>query len=96
MNLGNHLLKLLVALCADRQALVLENIALRQQIMVMQRSVKKAKLEDSDRAFWILLSRILGNQTRLIGETPLIFSRLSHHNRSSSEDDVRRGIRTGY
>ncbi|MFT7619572.1 MAG: hypothetical protein ACI97A_003228, partial [Planctomycetota bacterium] len=45
MNLANHLLKLLVALCADRQALVLENIALRQQIMVMQRSVKKAKLE---------------------------------------------------
>ncbi len=58
MNLANHLLKLLVALCADRQALVLENIALRQQVMVMQRSIKKAKLEDSDRVFWILLSRI--------------------------------------
>ncbi len=58
MNLANHLLKLLVALCADRQALVLQNIALRQQVMVMQRSIKKAKLEDSDRVFWILLSRI--------------------------------------
>ena len=55
MNLANHLLILLVALCADRQALVLENIALRQQVMVMQRSVKKAKLEGSNRVFWILL-----------------------------------------
>ncbi len=61
MNLANHLLKLLVALCVGRQTLVLENIALRQQVMVMQRSIKKAKLEDSDRVFWILLSRIWDN-----------------------------------
>ncbi len=54
-------MKLLVALCTDRQALVLENIALRQQLMVLQRSAKKAKLEDSDRVFWILLSKIWDN-----------------------------------
>ncbi len=32
--------------------------ALRQQIIVLKRSVKRAKIEDSDRIFWILMRRI--------------------------------------
>lgn len=47
-----HLLALINALLADRSRLALENLALRQQIVVLKRSVKRAKLEDSDRVFW--------------------------------------------
>ena len=50
-----HLLALIRALVADRARLVLENVALRQQIVVLKRSVKRAKLVDSDRAFWVLM-----------------------------------------
>ncbi len=46
-----HFLALINALVADRARLALENIALRQQIVVLKRSVKRAKIEDSDRIF---------------------------------------------
>ena len=46
-----HLLTLINALLADRSRLALENIALRQQIVVLKRSVKRAKINDSDRVF---------------------------------------------
>ncbi len=54
-----HLLALINALVADRSRLALENIALRQQTIVLKRSVKRAKIEDSDRIFWILMRRML-------------------------------------
>jgi hypothetical protein len=52
-----RLLVLINALVADRSRLALENVALRQQVVVLKRSVKRAKLEDSDRVFWILTRR---------------------------------------
>ena len=54
-----HLLMLVNALLADRSRLALENAALRQQIVVLKRSVKRAKINDSDRIFWILMRRLL-------------------------------------
>ncbi len=45
-----HLLALVNALLADRSRLALENVALRQQLVVL-RSVNGAKVEDSDRIF---------------------------------------------
>ncbi len=56
-----HFLVLINALLADRSRLALENIALRQQITVLKRSVKRAKIDDSDRVFWILMRRWFGN-----------------------------------
>ena len=44
----------------SRQALVLENLALRHQIGVLRRSVKQPRLKPRDRGFWVLLSRIWG------------------------------------
>jgi transposase InsO family protein len=41
--------------CAD---LVIENLALRQQLVVLQRNSKRPRLRHLDRAFWLLLSRI--------------------------------------
>ncbi len=53
------LLALINDLLADRSRLALENAALRQQLIVLKRSVKRAKIHDSDRVFWILMRRLL-------------------------------------
>jgi putative transposase len=46
------------ALLKARAALQLENIALRHQLGVLQRSVKRPRLHASDRLFWVCLSRV--------------------------------------
>ncbi len=56
-----HLLTLLRALTADRARLGLENTALRQQLIVLKRSIKRPKIQDSDRVFWVLMRRMLKN-----------------------------------
>ena len=41
--------------------LVLENLALRQQVAAMKRSIKRPQIRNRDRFFWILLSRYWSN-----------------------------------
>jgi hypothetical protein len=41
--------------------IVLENLALRQQLAAMKRSAKRPQLRASDRIFWIILSRFWSN-----------------------------------
>jgi hypothetical protein len=55
------LLRLLRTALLDRRRLLLENAALRQQVVVLKRSVKRAHVKDSDRIFWILLQRLLAD-----------------------------------
>ena len=50
-------LAFLRALMAGRAALVAENLALRHQLAVLQRSVKRPKLRKRDRIWWSWLSR---------------------------------------
>jgi hypothetical protein len=38
--------------------LILENLALRQQLTVQQRTIKRPKLKRKERIFWAWLSRI--------------------------------------
>jgi hypothetical protein len=52
---------LFVALFKGRQGLILENLALRQQLAVQQRSIKRPKINNADRLFWMWLSRIWNN-----------------------------------
>ena len=52
------LLALFRASVGSRAALAAENLALRQQLAVLKRSVKRPKLRTRDRLFWILLSRL--------------------------------------
>jgi len=59
MLLALHLLRLVRALAADRARLALENLVLRQQLNVLKRSVKQARLHDGDRLFWVLIHRLL-------------------------------------
>ena len=41
-----------------RRALVLENLALRHQLAVLQRAAPRPRLRRSDRLFWVLLSQL--------------------------------------
>jgi putative transposase len=50
---------MLRAALIDRQKLLLENAALRQQVIILKRSVSRPRIEDSDRIFWILMQRFL-------------------------------------
>ncbi len=54
-----HLLSLLRSVTAQRNKLVLENAALRHQLAVLKRSVKRPQIKDSDRIFWIMMHRLL-------------------------------------
>jgi len=52
------LLVFLRALLLDRTALALENVALRNQLAVLKRSVRRPKFRRRDRVLWLLLSQI--------------------------------------
>ncbi len=53
-----HLLLALLRACLiPRASLAAENLALRQQVIVLRRSVRRPKLRNRDRVFWILLCR---------------------------------------
>jgi len=45
-------------LLVGRAALAMENLALRQQLAVLERSVKRPTLRQRDRLFWSWLSRV--------------------------------------
>ena len=51
------LLRSLVSTFKTRRSLALENLALRQQLAVLQRSVKRPRLSNLDRGLWVLLRR---------------------------------------
>ena len=48
----------LLRVLRTRRALVLENLALRHQLAVLQRAAPRPRLGTSDRLFWVLLSRL--------------------------------------
>ncbi|MCK9995536.1 MAG: hypothetical protein KAH56_04560 [Candidatus Krumholzibacteria bacterium] len=54
----------LAAAINSRRQLALENIALRHQLEVLQRNIKRPRLRPSDRALWALLSRFLPDWRR--------------------------------
>ena len=58
MGILRLVLAFLRVLFGSRAALAAENLALRQQLIVLQRSVKRPKLRGSDRIFWSWLSRL--------------------------------------
>ncbi len=49
---------LLKAFFCSRLRLVAENLALRQQLLVLQRTGKRPRLRRRDRIFWVWLSRL--------------------------------------
>src|SRR5258708_2101652 len=51
------LLRSLRLLCSGHRAVALENLALRQQVSVLRRTVRRPHLRTSDRLFWVLLAK---------------------------------------
>ena len=58
---------LLRQLLQSRATLVAENLALRHQIVILQRSVKRPRLHRRDRIFWVWLSRLWQGRGRRAG-----------------------------
>ena len=54
-------LRTLRLLFSGHRAVALENMALRQQLSVLRRTVRRPHLRTSDRLFWLLLARCLGD-----------------------------------
>jgi putative transposase len=53
-----HIFRLLPVLCGRHRHLALENLALRQQLAVYKKTLRRPKLHPSDRLFWVALSRV--------------------------------------
>ncbi len=51
----------LMLIFRSKQGIALENLALRQQLAVQQRSIKRPKIKNTDRIFWVWLSSIWNN-----------------------------------
>ena len=60
------LLGSLISAFKTRRSLGLENLALRQQLSVLQRSVKRPRLSNVDRGFWVLLRRFWTDWARVL------------------------------
>ncbi len=58
MNIAKVFFLVIRNLFRRRRDLILENMALRQQLIIQQRTVKRPKLQNRDRLFWACLSRL--------------------------------------
>ena len=47
-----------ILLISTRKNLLIENLALRQQLAIMKQHVKRPKIRIRDRIFWVFLSRV--------------------------------------
>jgi len=67
----------------SKQDIVLENLALRQQLAVQQRSIKRSKIKNTDRIFWVWLSRIWSDwrSSQIIVKPPTV---IGWHKKASS------------
>ena len=57
MSILRLAITLLLSLTKSRRQLLLENLALKQQVTMLRQSVKRPRTTTADRLFWILLSR---------------------------------------
>src|SRR6185436_7373822 len=51
------LLRSIGLICGGHRAVALEDLALRQQLAALRRTIKRPELRSKDRLFWILLSK---------------------------------------
>ena len=56
--LAKFIFEFLRLIFRSKQGIVLENLALRQQLAVQQRIIKRPTIKNTDRIFWVWLSRI--------------------------------------
>jgi putative transposase len=58
MSVCSVLYQLLRALLKPRLSLVIENLTLRQQLVIQRRNTSRPGLRDRDRLFWVVLSHL--------------------------------------
>lgn len=58
MSVCSALFQLLRALLKPRLSLVIENLALRQQLVILRRNTSRPGLRNRDRLFWVVLSNL--------------------------------------
>ena len=63
MEILRHLITLFVGTASDRNRLAIENAVLRQQILVLQRGVTRARLEDTDAHALVVGSKLARAET---------------------------------
>jgi hypothetical protein len=66
MALVSALFWLIRSLIAPRTSLVAENLALRQQLAVLNRKVRRPQLHRRDRFFWVILSQLWKNWRQVL------------------------------
>ena len=73
------LIHLLASVVRDRRELLLENLALRQQLAILKRTTSRPRLRKTDRLFWVWLSRVWPNWRQALlfvrPETVLVWQR---------------------
>jgi len=52
------ILRTIISALKSQKALAMENLALRQQLAILRRTMKRPRLTKTDRLFWVFLSRI--------------------------------------
>ena len=62
--------KFVVYCLRGRQKLTMENIALRQQLAVLERNAKRPRLTDGDRRFWTVYSKVATSWQQVLLTTP--------------------------
>ena len=78
----------LVSAFKARRELALENVALRQQLAVLRRPVKRPRLSNVDREFWVLFA---GASAISVGEMTLrLYAALNYS--QNSAHDLRRAL----
>ncbi len=58
MSIVNAVVIVLRAFLVPRPAIAAENLCLRQQLAVLHQSVRRPRLRQRDRVFWVWLSRL--------------------------------------
>ena len=56
----------LIRLFRSRQSLLIENLALRQQLSVFKRQRRRPRLTGTDKLFWVLLHRFCSSWQRML------------------------------
>jgi len=60
------ILRISLSVCQSRSQLLLENLSLRHQLSVFQRTAPKPRLKNSDRLLWLVLQRFLSGWQKVL------------------------------
>ena len=71
MSILGLTISFLLSLFKSQRQLVLENLALRQQVTMLRQSVKKPRPSMADKLFWVLFSRYVDGWRRLLPDSPV-------------------------